>query len=648
MAAIDGITRSNQDEYPSAADVRKMMARHPLPIVLDGSVPEEARTGNGPTRQALVMLRKLNAALASDDAKALENCFLPGQAYWKDTLALTWHLRTFTSPGVIAASLLQTKTLRALVGDIKLEGDAQFIPATPVLQFIDFSLLFETKSPAARCSGRMLLLPVKQAGTTEWKIWILSTWLDTLDGHPEDETLLHLPGRELNGLEDFTTDVFIIGGGNAAVALAARLKAMGVESVMAERNPQPGDNWALRYECLRFHVPTEYADLPYMPYDNELRSPHLLSRDELAEQVRRYVKTFNLNMITSAKILSTAFDQAAKQWLIKFQTPTGQHTAVSRHLVQATGIGSRKPYIPPMANEDLFRGIVLHSAQYRRAAELQKQGAKSVLVVGSASTAFDVIQDCHAAGLQTTMVVRSRTYILPLEYVCDKRGLGAYERGAELCDKLFMAMPTWVDAHLACGLFAQLAAEEPDRYSALAAAGFPFIDSRHPEAVLAHHLVERAGGHYIDIGGTKLIAERRVGLKAGVEPVAYTETGLRFSDGSTADADVVVWCTGFADKDARRTAAEILGGGSAGTRDEVGPNVLGPVEIAARLDATWGVDAEGEIRGMWKRQLRVDNYWIMGGHTQQHRWYSRILALQIKAEKEGILPPAYRDSPGQE
>jgi hypothetical protein len=246
------------------------------------------------------------------------------------------------------------------------------------------------------------------------------------------------------------------------------------------------------------------------------------------------------------------------------------------------------------------------------------------------------------------MVVRSRTYIVPIEYAYDRRGLGVYDHdGTKVGDKLLMTLPTWVDAHLGRGLFAQLAAEEPDRYAALAAAGFPFIDSRHPEAVLAHYLVERAGGHYVDIGGTKLIAERQVGLKAGVEPVAYTETGLRFSDGSTADADAVVWCTGFADKDARHTAAEILGGGSAGTRDGLSSNMLGPVDIAARLDATWGVDAEGEIRGMWKRHLRVDNYWIMGGHTQQHRWYSRILALQIKADLEGILPPAYRDTPGR-
>jgi len=51
----------------------------------------------------------------------------------------------------------------------------------------------------------------------EWKIWILSTILENLDLHPEDESLLQLPGRDLQGLEYIETDVFIIGGGNSYV-----------------------------------------------------------------------------------------------------------------------------------------------------------------------------------------------------------------------------------------------------------------------------------------------------------------------------------------------------------------------------------------------------------------------------------------------
>lgn len=51
---------------------------------------------------------------------------------------------------------------------------------------------------------------------------------------------------------------------SSAVALAARLKALGVTSIMGERNPKPGDNWDRRYECLKFHIPTSFCKLPYM------------------------------------------------------------------------------------------------------------------------------------------------------------------------------------------------------------------------------------------------------------------------------------------------------------------------------------------------------------------------------------------------
>ncbi|KAG6354266.1 hypothetical protein INS49_004871 [Diaporthe citri] len=231
------------------------------------------------------------------------------------------------------------------------------------------------------------------------------------------------------------------------------------------------------------------------------------------------------------------------------------------------------------------------------------------------------------------MVVRSPTYIVPLEYICDKRSLGAYDLGVELGDKLFQTTPTAVDSQLGRGLFGLLASQEPERYRALAAAGFPVIDSSHADADLLHNLVERAGGHYVDTGGVNLIAEGKSSVKANVEPVAYTESGLKLSDGSELETDAVIWCTGFADKDVRETSAEILGG-----NDEAR-------DIASRLDATWGLDAEGEIRGTWKRHLNVEKFWVMGGFTSQHRWHSRTLSLQIKAAIGGILPAAYRATP---
>lgn len=110
----------------------------------------------------------------------------------------------------------------------------------------------------------MLLLPVKENGVVSWKIWILCTGIKDLDLHPEDESLLQAPGRSLDGLQTMEIDVFIIGGGNSAVVLAARLKAFGVDSIIAERNPRVGDNWGRRYDCMKFHIPTSYCELPYM------------------------------------------------------------------------------------------------------------------------------------------------------------------------------------------------------------------------------------------------------------------------------------------------------------------------------------------------------------------------------------------------
>lgn len=85
-----------------------------------------------------------------------------------------------------------------------------------VQQFIDCPLVFKTQSPSGLCRGKMLLLPVvNDEQKIAWKIWILSTRLESLDVQPEDENLLQLPGRRLNESMDFETDVFIIGAGNA-------------------------------------------------------------------------------------------------------------------------------------------------------------------------------------------------------------------------------------------------------------------------------------------------------------------------------------------------------------------------------------------------------------------------------------------------
>jgi hypothetical protein len=73
-------------------------------------------------------------------------------------------------------------------------------------------------------------------------------------------------------------------------------------------------------------------------------------------------------------------------------------------------------------------------------------------------------------------------------------------------------------------------------------------------------------------------------VKSNFEIEQYTSTGLEFTDGSYLDADVIVFCTGF-EGNMRDSATRIFGS-----------------EVASGLEDFFGVDAEGEIVGAWKRQ----------------------------------------------
>jgi hypothetical protein len=136
----------------------------------------------------------------------------------------------------------------------------------------------------------------------------------------------------------------------------------------------------------------------------------------------------------------------------------------------------------------------------------------------------------------------------------------------------------------------------------------------------------------------------QIKIKGDAILTGYTPTGLEFSDGSTLDADVVVFCTGF-EHDVRKEAAKL-----------VGP------EIGDRLEDYWELDDEGELRGVYKPMscecfqsmsilavcielisCIVDpGIWYTGGGVTYARFYSRFLALQIKADTMGVPLKLYK------
>ena len=104
---------------------------------------------------------------------------------------------------------------------------------------------------------------------------------------------------------------------------------------------------------------------------------------------------------------------------------------------------------------------------------------------------------------------------------------------------------------------------------------------------------------------------------------AFDETGLKFSNGSTLDAEVVVFCTGYS-TDMRSQAIEYVG-----------------KKLGECLDDYWELDDEGELRGVYKPH-GIPGIWYTGGGVTFARFYSRFLALQIKADVAGTPLPVYK------
>lgn len=46
----------------------------------------------------------------------------------------------------------------------------------------------------------------------------------------------------------------------SGLCLAARLKAYGISYLAIDKAENVGDNWALRYDNMRFHVPKSFAE----------------------------------------------------------------------------------------------------------------------------------------------------------------------------------------------------------------------------------------------------------------------------------------------------------------------------------------------------------------------------------------------------
>ncbi|HEY3733945.1 MAG TPA: NAD(P)/FAD-dependent oxidoreductase [Streptosporangiaceae bacterium] len=577
-------------------------------------------------------LSEFGEALAAGDAARAAALFTE-DCFWRDLVAFTWNITTIEGPAAVARMLAATLP-RVRPDGWTITGDE---PPAAADGITEAWISFETA--VGRGSGHLRL--------RDGRCWTLLTTLHELKGHEERQGsgrpkgVAHgaSPGRT-SWLEDREREtaalgtaeqpyVLIVGGGQAGIALGARLRQLAVPTIIVDKHGRPGDQWRSRYKTLCLHDPVWYDHLPYLKFPASW--PVFSPKDKIADWLESYTKIMELTYWPDTEAKHAAYDEAAGAWTVTVERAGQPVVLRPAQLVLATGMSGR-PNLPSFPGMELFRGDQHHSSDHPGPDAYRGQAC---VVIGSNNSAFDICAALWENGADVTMVQRSSTHIVRSDTLMDIGLSGLYSEQAvaegvttEKADMIFASIPYRIMHQFQIPLYEQMRERDRAFYERLEAAGFEHDWGDDGSGLFMKYL-RRGSGYYIDVGAADLVANGDIKLAHG-QVDHLTENAVVLADGTELPADLVVYATGYSSMNG--WAAELIS-----------------QEVADKVGKCWGLGSdttkdpgpwEGEQRNMWK-PTQQEGLWFHGGNLHQSRHYSLYLALQLKARQVGLPTPVY-------
>ncbi|WP_406385774.1 ArsO family NAD(P)H-dependent flavin-containing monooxygenase [Streptomyces sp. NBC_00211] len=281
------------------------------------------------------------------------------------------------------------------------------------------------------------------------------------------------------------TDVVVIGGGQSGLAAGYHLRRLGIEHVILDAQTAPGGAWRRTWSSLRLFSPATYSSLPgrLMPIQAGEVYPDAA---HVVEYLADYEKRYALPVQHGTRVESVHRDGPG----LRVETDSGPWTA--RAVISATGTWTR-PFLPAVNGRRDYRGRQLHTVQYRSQSEFTGQ---RVVVVGGGNSGAQIAADLAHAGIDLTWVTQR-----PPRYLADDID------GRALFDHATARRRALDEGRTDTGGVASL-------------------------------------GDIVAVPPVR--AARDAGL-LGARPMfaRLTATGVEWADGTRAEADTVIWCTGF-------------------------------------------------------------------------------------------------------
>jgi 4-hydroxyacetophenone monooxygenase len=236
-----------------------------------------------------------------------------------------------------------------------------------------------------------------------------------LDGHDQRSVKLE---RKLTSAERDAYHVVVIGAGLSGLVMGLRLKEMGVPFTVVEKNPELGGTWyENRYPGCRVDIPSHFYSYSFEP--SHEWTQFFATRDELNGYFNRFADKHGLrpHIRFQSEVAAATWDEASKTWSVTLRDAGGSsETMTARALVSAVGQLNR-PLIPDIEGQKEYKGLQVHSAQWRPGIDLK---GKRVAVIGTGATAVQLVPELAKVASKLFVFQRSPIWLLPNPKYHDK------------------------------------------------------------------------------------------------------------------------------------------------------------------------------------------------------------------------------------
>jgi dimethylaniline monooxygenase (N-oxide forming) len=314
--------------------------------------------------------------------------------------------------------------------------------------------------------------------------------------------------------------VCVIGAGSSGIASCQVLQARGIDFDCFEKGSGVGGNWRYNndngmssaYRSL--FINTSRRMMQYATYPMPADYPDYPHHEQIAAYFDAYVDHFGFrNRIRFNTEVERVEPAGDGRWEVS--TDDGSRDVYDAVFVANGHHWNPKWPDPPFPGQDGFTGEQLHSHFYREPDE-RIQG-KRVLVLGIGNSATDISVETSRHSEITYLAMRRGAYVIP-KYI-----------GGKPTDELAPAWLSHLPFRVARWLFSQRLKQVQGKMESY---GLPKPDHKLGEAhpTVSSDLLPRIG-------------HGRIKVKPNI---ARIEGGtVHFVDGTSAEVDTIIWCTGY-------------------------------------------------------------------------------------------------------